>query len=173
MVKFRTTREEIWEIYNEVYQLKRLPVPPLYGAEQMEVLDQEICTSLGEQMWQRWQTTRPEEDLEVGTTGMLWPSCQTKSPCRSWVWNKDPHDQALTEANQANQRALEAAHLLEQNIERLSWAARKAKSARCWHSYSHSCSRMQSRGRHPQWQCHSLHFCVLNHTMSGQLLSHF
>ena len=46
-------------------------------------------------------------------------------------------------------RTLEAAHLLEQNIERLSWSASKAKSARHQHSYSHSHSRMQPQGRCP------------------------
>ena len=51
MVGFRTTREEIWGIYNEVYQLKRLLGPQHYGLEQMEALDMKICTSLEEWMW--------------------------------------------------------------------------------------------------------------------------
>ena len=48
MVGFRTTREEIQWINNEVYQQKRLLGPPLYGPEQMEALDQEIFASLEE-----------------------------------------------------------------------------------------------------------------------------
>ena len=125
MVGFRTTREEIREIYNEVYQLKKLPGPSPYWPEQMEALDQEICTSLEEQMWRRQGTTRLEEDLE----GAPQASC--------------------SQTTRINPLALEATHLLEQNMERLSQAASKVKSARCQHSYSHSCSRMQSQGRHP------------------------
>ena len=41
---------------------------------------------------------------------------------------------------------LEAAHLLEQNIERLSWAADRAKSAKHQHLYSHR----RPQGRHAQ-----------------------
>ena len=74
MVGFRTSREEIGEIYNDVYQLKRLPGPPPYGLGWMEALDQEICASLEEQTWQRQGTARPEEDLEGATTGILQPS---------------------------------------------------------------------------------------------------
>ena len=48
MVGFRTTREEIQGIYNEMYQQKRLLAPPPYGPEWMEALDHEICTSLEE-----------------------------------------------------------------------------------------------------------------------------
>ena len=62
MVGFRTTMEEVQGIYNEVYQQKRLLGPPLYGPEEMEALDQEICASLEEQMWQRRGSARPEED---------------------------------------------------------------------------------------------------------------
>ena len=40
---------------------------------------------------------------------------------------------------------VEAPHLLEQNIERLSWAADRAKSAKCWCPYSHSRRRPQER----------------------------
>ena len=115
----------------------------------MKALDQEICVSLEEWTWQRWGTTRPEEDWE-GALQALQPSCWTKSPHRAWVRNEDSHDRTLAEAREAYWRALEAAHLLEQNMERLNWAASKAKSAGCWCSYSHGCSRMQSQGRHPQ-----------------------
>ena len=103
MVGFRTTRKEIQEIYNEVYQQKRLPGPPLYGPEWMEALDQEICTSLEEWMWWRWGTARPEEDLGGATVSILWPCHQTESHCQTWVRNEDPHDQALKEAREAHQ----------------------------------------------------------------------
>ena len=115
----------------------------------MEAFDQEICASLEEWMWQRWGTARLEEDLERDTTSILWPSNWTESPCRTQVRSEDPHDHALIEAREVHQRALEAAQLLEQNIERLSWAASKAKSTRCQYTYSHNCSRMWPQGRCP------------------------
>ena len=102
MVGFRTTRKEIQGIYNEVYWLKRsLGLPP-YGLEQIEALDWEICNSLEEWMWQRWGSTKPEKEAVRGTTGILWPSHQTKSPLKTHARGKDPHNHALTEAMQAH-----------------------------------------------------------------------
>ena len=121
----------------------------MYGSAWMEVLDQEICASLEEWMWGRWGTARLEEDLGGATASILWPNCQTKSHCRTWVRGKDPHDQALNEARETHHRALEATHLLEQNIERLSQAASRVKAAKCWHAYSCSHSRRRPQGRHP------------------------
>ena len=45
---------------------------------------------------------------------------------------------------------LEATHLLEQDIERLSWAASRAKHAKCQCTYSCSHSRGRPQGRHAQ-----------------------
>ena len=139
MVGFRATREEIQGIYNKVYQQKRLLGPPLYGPVQMKALDQEICTSWEEQMWQKWGTARLEEDMGGAAASILWSTCHTKS-----------HHRAINEAREAHHRALEANHLLEQNIERLCQAASRAKSAKCWHTYSHSHSRRRLQGRHTQ-----------------------
>ena len=97
-------------------------------------------------MWQRWGTTRPEEDLEGVLQASCSPAARLNPLAGAQVRNENPHDWALIEARRWHQRALEATHLLEQNIERLSWAARKVKSTRCWCSYS---SRMQSQGRCP------------------------
>ena len=85
------------------------------------------------------------------TVSISCPSHQTKSCHQTWVMrNKDPHVQALNEARETHQRALEAAHLLEQDIERLSWAASRVKHAKCQCPYSHSCSRRRPQGRHAQ-----------------------
>ena len=134
----------------EVYQQKRLLGPPLYGPEWMEALDQDICTSLEEQMQWRWSTARPKEDLGGTAASILLPSCQTKSHHRTQVRYEDPHNQAFNEAREAHQRALEATHLLEQNIERLSLAASRTKSAECQCTYSCSHFRRRPQGRCPQ-----------------------
>ena len=149
IVGFQTTWEEIQGIYNKVYQQKRLPGPPPYGPRQMEALDWEICASLEEQTWQRWDATKPE-DLQGPAAPILWPSHQAEFCHWTQGRNKDPYNQALSEAREAYQIALMAAHLLEQNIKRLSWAADRAKSAKCQCPYSHSCSRGRPQGRHAQ-----------------------
>ena len=149
MVGFWTTWEEIQGIYNEVYQQKRLLGPPPYGPRQMETLDWEICASL-EQTRQRWGATKPEEDLQGATVLILWPSHQTEFCCQTRGRNEDPHDQALSEARKAYQRAVEAAHPLEWNIERLHWAADRATSAKCQCPYSCSHSRRRCQRRHAQ-----------------------
>ena len=139
--------EEVQGIYNEVYQQKRLLGPPPYGSEQMEALDREICASLDEWIQRRQGTTRPEEDQRGATMSIIQLSHQAKSHHQTWGRNEDPHDQVLKEAKEAHQRALEAAHLLEQDIERLSWAASRAKCATCWHPYRCSHSKRRPQGR--------------------------
>ena len=48
LVGFKTTRDEIRELYNDIYQLRRSAGPLLYGPEWTEELVQEIHTSLEE-----------------------------------------------------------------------------------------------------------------------------
>ena len=79
---------------------------------------------------------------------ILWPTHQTKSHHLTQVRNEDPHDQVLNEARELHWRVLEAAHLLEQDIERLSQAASRAKHAKCQHPYGCSHSRGRPQGRH-------------------------
>ena len=88
--------------------------------------------------------------LGGATVSILQHSCQAESHCQTWVRNEDPHDQALNEAREVHRRALEAAHLLEQNIEMVSQAVSRVKSAKCWHLYSHSCAKGRPQGRHAQ-----------------------
>ena len=64
LVGLKTTRDEIWELYNDVYQLRRSPGPPLHSPECTEELVQEICTSIKEQLWQRWGSAQPKKEPE-------------------------------------------------------------------------------------------------------------
>ena len=120
MVGFRTTREEIQGIYNEVYQ-QEVTRPPTVWARADGGPWLGNLHFLGRMDVQRWDSTRPEEDLGGATASILQPCCQTESHHWIWVRNEDSHHQALNGAREAHQRALEAIHLLEQNIERLSW----------------------------------------------------
>ena len=64
LVGFKTTRDKIQELYNDVYQLRRSPDPPTYGLECTEELVQEILTSLKEWLWQRWGSAQLMEEPE-------------------------------------------------------------------------------------------------------------
>ena len=60
-----------------------------------------------------------EESQRGATATTLQPSCQTES-CSQSQGRDYPHDEALWEAREAHQWALEATHMLELNIDRLS-----------------------------------------------------
>ena len=54
-----STREEITEIYLNVYQLQRLPGKMLCGKDMEEHICQEIMDSVKECLWCRWVPTLP------------------------------------------------------------------------------------------------------------------
>ena len=149
MVGFRTTREEIQRIYNEVYQQNMLPGPHHVGQSGWRPLIRKSAFPCKSRHGRGRVPPGQKRIWRGATAGILWPSCLTESCCRTQVSNKDQHDQALTEAREAHWRALEATHFLEQNIERLSWERSRAKSAECQHPYSHGCLRGSPQGRHP------------------------
>ena len=131
LVGFKTTRDEIQELYNDVYQLKRLPGPLLYGLESTEELVQEVHTSLKEWLQQRWGSTQPKKEPEWGVTSTL----------RMQVGGDDSCNHALTKARVAHWQALEAAHILEEKFEWLSWSATRTGST--GHQQSHSCGHLR------------------------------
>ena len=80
-----------------------------------------------------------------------WPSHQPESQSRSW--GRDyPHNEALPEAREAHQWALEASQMLELNIDRLS---KGIESIQC--QCSHSCSCHLGRGLDRHERCPSQH----------------
>ena len=62
MVGFRTTRKRSKESIMRCTNKRGYQGHHHMGQSGMEALDQEICTSLEEQTWQRWGATRLEED---------------------------------------------------------------------------------------------------------------
>ena len=85
---------------------------------------------------------RPEEDLQGADVPIPQPSCQTE-PHPQTQGRDDLPDKALQEAREAHQWVLEATHISELNIKRLSQEANRTK---CWHpnSHSHSQDRLPS-----------------------------
>ena len=71
LVGFKTMRDEIWELYNGIYQLKRSPGPLPYSWEWTEELVQNICTSLKECLQCRQGSTQPKEGPEWGPTSTV------------------------------------------------------------------------------------------------------
>ena len=114
-------------IYIYIYILKRLPDLPPCGSKRIEKATRDILSSLRSCLQRRGGTAELEEDQRGATVAILWPSHQTK-PNSQTQGREDSHVKALQEAREADQWALNAAHVLELNTERLS---RKANSANC------------------------------------------
>ena len=53
LVGYQSTREEIWDLYHQVYKLRRLPGSPPYRPEQVQELMRDVVSSLKNQLWQR------------------------------------------------------------------------------------------------------------------------
>ena len=106
----------------------------------------DILSSLRSHLQERRGIQRVEEELWGATVPILQPSHQTK-PHSQTQGRDDLHYKALQEAMEGHQWALEATHILELNIERLSWGADRTK---CWHPHSCSCSQSRLQERHAQ-----------------------
>ena len=94
----------------------------------MEEATRDILSSLRSHLQERRGIHRLEEDLWGADVPILQPSCQTE-PHHQTQGRDGLPDKALQEAREVHQWALEAAHILELNIERLSWEANRTK---CW-----------------------------------------
>ena len=141
IVGFKTTQREIQEIYNDVYQLQRLPDPPLCVPEWVKELACKILTSLEECLWWRWGGGQEWCPTRASTSDH-----PAKAPQRTQQRDDDSCGQALAKAREAHWQALAAAHLLEERIERLSWSVTRAWPSNCQCFHSHSHSRRQSQG---------------------------
>ena len=109
LVGYRTSHEEIRNLFNEVYLLRRPPGPPPYGPEQMRKVINDILYSLGSHLEWRKDPVEPKEGQREATSFAPWPSQQTKP--YSWAQGgEQPHIKALQEAKEAHQLALEATH---------------------------------------------------------------
>ena len=140
---YRTSHEEIRNLFHKANLLRRPPGPLPYGPEWMRKVTNDILYSLRSCLEQRKDPVKPEEGWREATSFAPWPSQQTEpySQAQGGEW---PHSKALQEAKEAHQWALEAVHMLEQSIERLSWGDYQP---RCQCSYSHC----HSQGRIQEW----------------------
>ena len=114
LVGFQTSREEIRELFHQVFMLKRLPRPLPCGPKWAQDIPRDILSSLKDCLWQR------RGDSLEGSIG-LEPSsaCLSHSQNRtSWRERQGMFGKhELAEAKEAHQWALAAASILEERIE--------------------------------------------------------
>ena len=141
LVGYPTSREEIGDLFHQVYMLKRLPKPPPCGPEWVWEVTRDILYSLRECL--RWR--RGEQS---GGSGELEPA----SACPSCHWDRASQrerqdtlgEQELTEARVAHWQVLVAASILEEQIERLSQSTTRMRPDVCHHSQSQDQPRRRS-----------------------------
>ena len=123
-----TTKEELLELYLEVYKLHRLPGSP---PGEPAILKEVLSSLLDHQ--------RCEE--EEGPTAMAWPHAEgshSSRSCTPHTGRKDDSvERSLAMVCESHQKVLAAVATLEEEIERLS------------HIQAHS----QSRSRSKSWDC--------------------
>ena len=107
----------------------------------MEAPIKDILSSLWSCL-QRWGGTAMLEEGQRGAAvATPQPSCQMESPSQS-QGRHYPHNEVLWEARDAHKQVLEATHMLELNIDRLS---KEADGIQCWHPCSHHWGRSVER----------------------------
>ena len=172
----KSTWEEIWVVYNEVYQLKRAPSMNLCNVDMMENIHQEILNSIKECLWHRWECAQPEEDPGQRSASASRLDHQYEfqqrvhATCNHFRDLKEGScEQTLAVAWDTHSWVLVAVVLLEDKIEKLShsishghWRLRSHRQLR---SQRQSCSHWQRRSRaadqssrgSPAPSCHGEH----------------
>ena len=121
------TRDEIRKVYNEVYQLKRVPSMNPCDVEMAENIWQEILNSVKEHLWHRWECAQLEEESGQGATSASRPDPWSKFQQRVhatydhfWDLTEGSCKQVLAVHSDAHRWVLAAMAFLEDKIERLS-----------------------------------------------------
>ena len=141
LVGHQMSREEIGDLYHQVYVLKRLPGPPPLGPKQAEEVMNDILSSLKDCLRQR----RREQ---LGGSGepeptSTCPSCHGGRASQRERWDTSG-EQELAKAREAHQQALVATAILEQWIERLSQSTTRVGLDVCHCSQSQDWLRRKS-----------------------------
>ena len=127
LVGYRTSHKEIRNLYHSIYQMSRLTGPPPCGPHQRRKAIWDILSSLRSHLqWWVYPITTEEDTREA--VNESWSRPRERG---------DPHEEALWEARAACQKTLEAAQVLESDIERLSQGLRDSQWS-CPHNHSNS-----------------------------------
>ena len=128
LVGYQTSHKEIRDLYHSVYLVRRSPGPPPCGPQQRREAIWNILSSLRNCL-HRWVYPITVKEDTQGAVDESWSRPRGRD---------DPHEEALWEARVACQRVVEAAQVLESNIERLRQGLRDVQLA-CSHSCSSRC----------------------------------
>ena len=143
LVEFWTSREEIGELFHQVFMLKRLPGPPSCGPKWAQEATRDILSSLKDHLrWRRGDYLAGSGGLEPASTHQSYSwdgASQRERQDTSGEWE-------LAEAREAHWQALAAASILEERIERLSQSTTRTRPDNCHCSQSRDQSRRRSRG---------------------------
>ena len=137
----QTSREEIRDLYYQVYKLQRLPWSPPCGPEWTEELFRDMVSSLKDHL--RQKGGQPSRGLGESEPADAWP-LRSKTPSRRMRDTSANRD--LAKVREAHQRALAAAATLEERIERLSHSMTRGWQDACAHSQSCNHQRRKSWG---------------------------
>ena len=130
-VGYLITKEEIRNLYHQIYKLRRLPWPPLCGLDQAQELTRDIVSSLKNHL--RWRGGEQPGRHEEPEPANICPSQDRMSQRVRWG---TLGERELTEAREAHRWVLAAAATLEQWIERLSRSTTRVRLDACIHSQS-------------------------------------
>ena len=135
--------KEIWDLYHQVYALKRLPRPPPCGPERAQEIMKDIMSSLKDCLrWRKGEQMGGDGEPESATTLL---SCHCNWASQRGRWDTS-EEWELTEAREAHQWALAAAATLEECIERLSQSTTRMWLDTCHHFKSQDQPRRRSWG---------------------------
>ena len=130
------SREEIEDLYYQVYKLRRLSGSPCCGPEHKEELVGDVVSSLKNHLRQK-EGQQPEE-LEEPRLADVQPSWKKTSRGRRRATSAE---RDLAKVREAHQRALATVATLEEKIEGLSQSITIGQLDTQTHSWSHDCQK--------------------------------
>ena len=135
LVGFHTIREEVADLYNQVYILQRLPGRPPCSVVTTRELIKEIHPSLQDCLWwAKGETTHTPEEISYLQGG------------------QGDIETELAATHDAHWWALATTFTLEEKIEQLSCSMMREKRDSHGHSKSHERNQRRSRGRSRMWR---------------------
>ena len=141
LVGHQSTREEIWDLYHQVYKLRRLLGSLSCRPEQVCKLMRDVVSSLKNHLW--WRGGKQPRGCKEPEPADTSPS-QGRAP---WRIRQDIlAKRELAEAREAHWQVLAAAATLEERIERLSWSTTRSRAGLHIPFQSHNRCRRRSQG---------------------------
>ena len=150
LVHPNSTHEDIGDLYQDVYQLQRLPRRGQWENTTKKCLCEDILDSLKECLWLKQPSAQPQERHRQMPANITWPDGQLEFVVANphiyeefMALKEDSCEGMLAMVRDAHHQALAVAAKVEDKIERLSHSITQQHSSSCWcygscwHSGSH------------------------------------